>query len=74
MKSISNYLNAPSCIYKTVTKGAVILTNIVCILLFLVAGLAEKHPITALFIATLIGIIVFLTKTTPNKNNHNNLD
>ena len=33
MKSITNYLNAPSSIYKSFTKGAVILTNIVCILL-----------------------------------------
>lgn len=64
MKSITNYLNAPSCIYKSFTKGAVILTNIICILMCLVAAMAESHPIAALAITSLIGIIVFLTKTT----------
>lgn len=63
MKSISNYLNAPSCIYKTVTKGAVILTNIVCILLFLVVGLSETHPVVAFIITAVIASIVFLTKS-----------
>lgn len=64
MKSITNYLNAPSCIYKSFTKGAVILTNIICILMCLVAAMAESHPIATLAITSLIGIIVFLTKTT----------
>lgn len=63
MKSISNYLNAPSCIYKTVTKGAVILTNIVCILLCLVVGLSETHPMAAIFITAVIASVVFLTKS-----------
>ena len=69
MKNLVNYINAPSSIYKSMKKGAVILTNIVCALLCLVAALAEKHPFTALCITTIIGVIVFLAKATPNKNN-----
>ena len=67
MKTITNYLNAPSSIYKSVTKGAVILTHIVCILLCLVVAMAETHPVAATFITTIIGGIVYLTKTTPNE-------
>ena len=63
MKSITNYLLAPSSIYKSVTKGAVILTHIVCILI------AETHPVAAIFITSIIGGIVYLTKTTPNESN-----
>ncbi len=44
MKSITNYLLAPSSIYKSVTRGAVILTHIVCILLCIVVAIAETHP------------------------------
>ena len=68
MKSITNYLNAPSSIYKSVTKGAVILTHIVCILLCVVAAIAEYHPVAAIIITAIIGGIVFLTKTTPTEN------
>ena len=67
MKSITNYLNAPSCIYKSFTKGAVILTNIICILMCLVAAMAESHPVAAILVTTLIGAIVYMTKTTPNR-------
>ena len=68
MKSIINFLHAPSSIYKSMTKGEVILTHIVCILLCLVVGMAETHPAAAFLIAALIGGIVFLTKTAPNEN------
>ena len=68
MKSITNYLNAPSCIYKSVTKGAVILTHIICILMCIVVAIAETHPIAAIFVSILMGIIVFLTKTTPGES------
>ena len=69
MKNIINYLHAPSSIYKSVTKGAVILTNIVCMLLCFVAAIAETHPVAAIFITSIIGGIVYLTKTTPNESN-----
>ena len=47
MKSITNYLLAPSSIYKSVTKGAVILTHIVCILLCIVVAIAtNKEKVT----------------------------
>ena len=69
MKSISNYLNAPSNIYKSVTKGAVILTHIVCTLLCIVVAIAETHPLAAIFITALIGVIVFLSKATTNEKN-----
>ena len=65
MKSIINFLHAPSSIYKSMTKGV---THIVCILLCLVVGMAETHPAAAFLIAALIGGIVFLTKTAPNEN------
>ena len=68
MKSIINFLHAPSSIYKSMTKGEVILTHIVCILMCLVVGMAENHPVAALIIAALIGCIVFLTKTAPNES------
>lgn len=69
MKSITNYLLAPSSIYKSVTRGAVILTHIVCILLCIVVAIAETHPVAAIFITSIIGGIVYLTKTTPNESN-----
>ena len=69
MKSISNYLNAPSNIYKSVTKGAVILTHIVSTLLCIVVAIAETHPLAAIFITALIGVIVFLSKATTNEKN-----
>lgn len=68
MKSITNYLNAPSSIYKSFTKGAVILTNIVCILLCLVVAVAETHPVAAILLTTLIGTIVFAAKSSANDN------
>lgn len=68
MKSITNYLNAPSSIYKSFTKGAVILTNIVCILLCLVVAVAETHPVAAILLTTLIGAIVFAVKSSANDN------
>ena len=68
MKSISNYLNTPSNIYKSVTKGVVILTHIICTLLCIVVAIAETHPMAAIFITAIIGGIVFLTKTTPSEN------
>ena len=68
MKSITNYLNAPSSIYKSFTKGAVILTNIVCILLCLVVAVAETHPVAAILLTTLIGAIVFAAKSSANDN------
>lgn len=68
MKKITNFLLAPSSIYKSVTRGAVILTHIVCILLCIVVAIAEAHPIGAIFITAIIGGIVFLTKTTPDES------
>ena len=68
MKSITNYLNAPSSIYKSFTKGAVILTNIVCILLCLVVAVAETHPVAAILLTTLIGAIVFAAKSSAHDN------
>ena len=68
MKSITNYLNVPSSIYKSFTKGAVILTNIVCILLCLVVAVAETHPVAAILLTTLIGTIVFAAKSSANDN------
>ena len=56
MKSITNYLLAPSSI-------------IVCILLCIVVAIAETHPVAAIFITSIIGGIVYLTKTTPNESN-----
>lgn len=73
MKNLINYLNAPSCIYKYTTKGAVILTYIICTLMFLVVALAESYPFTALLIASLMGVIVYLIKSSNEKNiNQNN--
>ena len=69
MKSITNYLNAPSNIFKSVTKGAVILTHVVCILLLLVVALAETHPAAAIFISLVMGSIIYVTKTPAEKNN-----
>ena len=67
MKNLLNYLNAQSCIYKSTTKGAVILTNIVCSLFLLGAALVENHPLVALSIMALIGAGVYLMKTTPDR-------
>lgn len=64
MKSITNYLNAPSNIYKSMSKGAVIMANLLCFLFCMVIALAETHTLTALCITAVIAAVVGYRKMT----------